>query len=113
MMHTYPVDERRIAEVEQGRSCVAVVPLPSVGTLLVGDAVLFALSASRPGQQPGYVQRGDSIAVSLTGVTDLGATDPTTGRALVQLSWEPLGREGPSVMTTGRAGKPRRSRGDI
>lgn len=104
-MHIYPVNEQRIAEVERGRSCEAVVPLPSDGTLAAGDAVLFALSVSRPGQPPSYIKGGDSIVVSLTGVTDLGVTDPDTGRALVQLSWEPLGREN----LHGRAGKARRS----
>lgn len=112
-MYIFPVDERRIADVEQGRCCVAVVPVPSDGTPLAGDAVLFALSASRPGQQPEYVPRGDSIVVSLTGVMDLGTTDPATGRALVQLSWEPLGRAGPSETKAGRAGKPRRPRYDV
>lgn len=110
-MHIYPADERRIAEVEQGRRCEAVVPLPLEGTLLTGDTVLFALSVSRPGQPPGYVKGGDSVLVSLTGVTDLGATDPVTGRALVQLSWKPLGQEGPADITAGRAGKSRRSCG--
>ncbi|MHC5537418.1 hypothetical protein ACYOEI_04190 [Singulisphaera rosea] len=112
-MHTYPLDERRIAEVEQGRSCEAVVPLPSKGTLMVGDAVLFALSVTRRGQSPYYFMGGDSVAVSLTGVTDLGVTDPATGRALVQLSWASPGRREPSENMHGRAGKSRRSRGSL
>lgn len=112
-MHTYPVDERLIFDVEQGRSCQAIVPLPPDGSLSAGDAVLFAHSVSRPGQPPSYVKGGDSIAVSLTGVTDLGTADPLTGRALVQLTWKPLGREGSPDVTTGRSGKPRRSRGDV
>lgn len=98
-MHTYPADERRICEVERGRICDAVVPLPPGGSLLVGDPVLFALSTSRSGQPPNYVKGGDSVLVSLTGVTDLGATDPDTGQPLVRLAWEPLGQNvpGPAV----------------
>lgn len=111
-MHTYLADERRIAEVERGRSCMAVVPLPPAGTLAAGDAVLFALATSRPGQEPEQVQGGDSIVVRLTEVTDLGTTDPATGRALVQLSWLPLGSPGPSGTKAGRAEKPRRPRDD-
>jgi hypothetical protein len=112
-MYMFPIDERRIAEVEQGRCCEAVVPLPSEGTLVAGDAVLFALSASRAGREPEYVPKGDSIVVSLTGVTDLGMIDPATGRALVQLSWNPLGRTGTLETKPGRAAKPRRPRDDV
>jgi hypothetical protein len=104
-----PADERRISEVERGRSCEAVVPLPPGQSLGAGDAVLFALSASRAGQPPCYVKGGDSVLVSLTDVTDLGATDPVTGQALVRLRWEPLGQGGPPVATAGRAAKSRRS----
>jgi hypothetical protein len=88
--HTYPSDERQISDVERGRSCEAVIPLPPGGSLLAGDTVLFALSVFRPGQPPSYVKGGDSVLVSLTGVTALEATDPTTGQALVRIAWEPL-----------------------
>jgi hypothetical protein len=108
-MNTYPADEQRIWDVERGRSCGAVVPLPPGGSLAAGDTILFALSESRAGQQPSYVKGGDSVVVLLTGVTDLGAIDPITGQALIQLSWEPLGQHGPPVTVTKRAVKSRRS----
>ena len=41
-------------------------------------------------------QGGDSVCVSLTQVTDLGATDPSTGQALFRLSWKPPGQSGSS-----------------
>src|SRR3981081_4592367 len=104
-MNTYPADEQRISDVERGRSWGAVVSLPTGGSLAAGDTVLFPLSQSRAGQAPCYVKGGDSVLVSLTGVTDLGAKDPSTGQALVQLSWEPLGRNGPPVTVTKRAVK--------
>ncbi|MHC5542606.1 hypothetical protein ACYOEI_30645 [Singulisphaera rosea] len=110
-MHIYPVDEQQIADFEQGRRCETVVPLPSDATLQAGDTILFAHSTSRPGQPPNYIRGGDSIVISLTGVTDLESTDPATGRALVQLSWKPLGRQEPSEDMHSRAGKSRRSRG--
>jgi hypothetical protein len=91
-MTTYPADERRISEVERGRACEAVVPLPPGESLSAGDTVLFALSRSRAGQRPNYVMGGDSVLVSLTDVAELDETDPATGHALVQLRWEPLGR---------------------
>jgi hypothetical protein len=110
-MNTYPTDERRISEIERGRSCEAIVPLPAGQALSAGDTVLFALSHSRAGQQPCYVKGGDSVLVSLTGVTDLGATDPVTGQALVRLNWEPLGQDGPPVTATKRAAKSSSSHG--
>jgi hypothetical protein len=106
-MNTYPADEQRISDVERGRSCGAVVPLPLGGTLAAGDTVLFALSESRAGQPPYYVSGGDSVLVQLTGVTDLGVEDPVTGQALFQLIWEPLGQNVPPVTVAKRAGKPR------
>ena len=109
-MNTYPADERRISEVERGWSCEAVVPLPRP-SLMAGDTVLFALSHARPGQPPSYVKGGDSVLVSLTGVTDLGVTDPVTGQALVRLEWEPLGQDGPPVTATKRAAKSSSSHG--
>jgi hypothetical protein len=108
-MHTYPADERRISDVERGRSCEAVVPLPSGGSLLVGETVLFAHCVSRPGQPPCYVKGGDSVLVSLTGVTDLGAIDPASGQALVRIAWDPLGQDVPPVTAPGRGLRSRRS----
>ncbi len=110
-MNTYPVDERRISEVERGRSCEAIVPLTHGKSLTAGDTILFALSHSRAGQQPCYVKGGDSVLVLLTGVTDLGATDPATGQSLVQAPWEPLGQAGPPVTATRRAVRSRASHG--
>jgi hypothetical protein len=109
VIHTYPSDELRISDVERGRSCEAVVPLAPGGSLLAGDTVLFALSLSRPGQPPSYVKGGDSVLVSLTGVTNLEATDPATGQALVRIAWEPLGQYVTPVTGPGRGGKSRRS----
>ena len=69
--------------------------MPPGGSLVAGDSILFALFQSRPGQQPCYVKGGDSVLVSLTGVTDLGAKDSITGQSLFQLRWEPLGQNPP------------------
>jgi hypothetical protein len=111
-MHTYPSDERRISDVERGRSCEAVVPLPPGESLLTGDSVRFAVSVSRPGQPPRCDTEADSILVSLTEVTDLGATDPSTGQALVRIAWEPLGQFVPPDTTPSkRGGKSRRFQG--
>jgi len=110
-MNTYPADEHRISEVERGRSCEAVVPMPPGGSLSVGDTVLFALSQSRAGQQPSYVKGGDSVLVSLTGVADLDETDPATGHALFHLRWEPLGQHEPTLTASKRVVKAPRSRG--
>jgi hypothetical protein len=109
-MNTLPADEQRISEVERGRSCEAVVPLPPGVSLTAGDTVLFALSQSRAGQQPSYVKGGDSVLVSLTNVSDLDETDPATGHALFHLRWEPLGQDKPTVTATRRAVKATRSR---
>lgn len=110
-MITYPADERRIQEVERGRSCGAVLRLPPGGTLAAGDSIVFALAHSRPGREPCYVKGGDSVRVLLTVVTVLGEPDPDTGRALAQLAWEPLGQDEPLGLTDGRAVKSRRARG--
>src|SRR3954465_6738502 len=110
-MNTYPADEQRISDVERGRSCGAVVPLPLGGSLPAGDSILFALFQSRAGRQPCYVMGGDSVLVLLTGVTDLGANDPITGQTLVRLVWEPLGQHGPPVTAPKRAVKSRSSHG--
>jgi hypothetical protein len=94
-MNSYPADEGRIRDIERGRSCEAVVPSPSEGALTVGDSVVFALAYTRPGQEPCYAKGGDSVRVLLTGVGDFGELDPLTGRALLQLTWEPLGQADP------------------
>ena len=107
-MHTYPADERRISDVERGRRCEAVVPLPPGGSLLAGDTVLFALSETRAGRPPSFVKGGDSVLVSITGVADLGAIDPDTGSALVRIAWSPLGRVAPPVVASGRGVTSRR-----
>ncbi len=109
-MITYPADEQRISDVERGRSCVAVIPLPPGGSLVAGDTVLFAHSWCRAGQQPSYVQGGDSVLVSLTDVVDLDETDPATGHALFHLRWAPLGQDRPTV-AAGRVVKAPRPRG--
>ena len=102
-MNIYPADERRIAEVERGRSCDAVVPLPPGGSLAAGDDVLFAFSQSRPGQRPSFVSWGDSVLVSLIDVVALDETDPATGHALFRVRWKPLGQGGPIVPARRRA----------
>jgi hypothetical protein len=105
-MNTYPADEQRISEIERGRSCRAIVPLPHGETISAGDTVLFALSHSRAGQQPAFVKGGDSVLVSLTDVADLGRIDPASGQPLVQLSWKPLGRVDPPAAVARRAVRP-------
>ena len=102
-MNSYPADEGRIRDIERGRSCEAVVPSPSEGSLAVGDSVIFALAYIRAGQEPSFAKGGDSVRVLLTGVNDLGAVDPVTGRALLQLTWKPLALPGPPDQILGRA----------
>ncbi len=94
-MITYPADEKRIAEVERGRSCDAVVPLLPGASLAAGDDLLFAISRSRPGQEPTFVSWGDSVLVSLTSVVALDKTDPATGHGLFHVRWKPLGQDHP------------------
>ncbi len=110
-MNSYPADERRISDVERGRSCRAVVPMTPGGSPAVGDSVLFAHALSQPGREPCYVMGGDSVRVVLTDVTDLGVTDPATGQALVRLDWKPLGQGGPPVPEAKRAAKSRTPHG--
>jgi hypothetical protein len=105
IVHTFPADEQRISDVERGQSCRAIVPMPPGTPLVAGDSILFALSSSRAGQQPSYVKGGDSVLVCLTDVTDLEKTDPATGLALVELTWEPLGATATVAATTFRRGK--------
>ena len=93
-MNSYPASEQRIREVERGRVCNAILPMPRAKTLSAGDSIVFAHASSQAGQETFYVKDGDSVSVSLTEVIDLGATDPATGQALFRLSWKPLGQSG-------------------
>ncbi len=109
-MKIYPASEQQISEVERGRNCEAIVPVPPGESLGAGDTVLFALSNSRAGQQPSYVKKGDSVLVLLTGVTDLGRSDPLTGQSLVRLAWDPLGKDDSAAVSSKRVGKSRAPR---
>jgi len=91
-VNSYPASERTIMDVERGRICNAILPMPRGKTLSAGDSINFDLAYSHAGQQTCYVKCGDSVCVSLTEVTDLGATDPATGQALFRLSWTHLGQ---------------------
>jgi hypothetical protein len=93
-LNTYPASEQRISEVERGLVCNAILPMPGARTLSAGDSIIFALAYSYTGETICFVQNGDSVCVSLTEVTDLGATDPATGQALFRFSWKPLGQSG-------------------
>ena len=91
-VNSYPASERTIMDVERGRICNAILPMPRGKTLSAGDSINFDLAYSHAGQETCYVKCGDSVCVSLTEVTDLGATDPATGQALFRLSWTQLGQ---------------------
>ena len=109
-MNTYPADEQRISEVERGRSCNAILPMPPGKTLSAGDSIVFALAYSPPGQGMYYVKDGDSVCVLLTEVTDLGVSDHATGESLFQFSWKPLGQGESSSVNAKRSAKTRNSR---
>ncbi len=96
-MNSYPADERCISEVERGRSRDAVLPLAPGTAPAAGDSVLFALALTPMAREPRFVMGGDSVRVQLTGVSDLGETDPATGLALFRFSWEPLGQWAPAA----------------
>src|SRR5436305_14709668 len=72
-MNSYPADERRISEVERGRSWNAILPLPPGKSLSPGDSIIFALASPNANRDLCYVQRGDSVRVVLTEVTDLAS----------------------------------------
>jgi hypothetical protein len=93
-VNSYPASEQRLWEVERGRICNAILPMPCLETLSPGDSIIFALAYSHLDQESGYVKYGDSVRVLLTEIADLGATDPATGQALFRFSWEPLGQSG-------------------
>ena|SRR5689334_11438614 len=90
-VNDYPANEQRISDVERGRITNAVLPMPPGRSLSAGDTIVFAVAHSPAGQEACYVSGGDSIRVSLTEVTALGAVDPATGEALFRLSWQRLG----------------------
>jgi len=92
-MNIYPATEQKLYEVECGRSLSATLPLHPGESLSAGDSVLFALAHSDANPEPRYVKDGDSVRVILTNVTDLEETDPATGDALFQITWEPLGQK--------------------
>jgi hypothetical protein len=100
-MNSYPADERRISEVERGRSWNAILPLPPGKSLSPGDSIIFALALPDANREPRYVNGGDSVRVTLTEVTDLASIDPATGHALFRLSWAPLGQATPGVSSPG------------
>jgi hypothetical protein len=110
-MLMFPADEQRISDVERGRSCRAVVPMPAGAALAIGDAILFAHSQSGPGQPPAYVKDGDCVAVTLTDVMYLDAPDSHLGPQLVQIAWNPLGQGGSQATTSARTSKRRPSGG--
>ena len=93
-MNNYPASEQRISDVERGRSCSAILPMPCAQTLAAGDSIVFALAYLDAGQETCFVKCGDSVCVSLTEVTDLGATDPANGEALFRFTWKPPGQSG-------------------
>jgi hypothetical protein len=101
-MNIYPADEQRISEVERGRSCNAILPLPPGKLLSAGDTILFALAQGNSGHEPSYVKGGDSVLVSLTDVIELDRADPITGQPLFQLTWKPLGQFSTEVISSSR-----------
>ncbi len=106
-MDSFPADERRIQDVEQGLCHGAVVPIRPGVTLAVGDSILFALAQADPGREPRYVNGGDSVRVLLTAVDDLGEVDPKTGQPLFRLAWEPLGQVAPTPPPSSRSSRTR------
>ena len=110
-VNSYPASERTILEVERGRICNAILPMPRARTLSVGDSINFDLAYFQAGRETCYVKRGDSVCVSLTEVTDLGATDPAAGEALYRLSWNPLGQSDSPTNIVKRFVKSRSSNG--
>jgi hypothetical protein len=110
-VNSYPASEQRISEVERGRSCSAILPMPFGQTLSAGDSIVFALAYLDAAQETCFVKCGDSVCVSLTEVADLGATDPATGEALFRFCWKPLGEGGSPGTSAKRVVKSRSSYG--
>ena len=108
-VNSYPANEQEIWEVERGRITNAVLPMPPGKSLSAGDSILFALAYSPVGQETCYVKGEHSICVLLTDVTDLGAIDPATGKALFRLSWKPPGQSDPPAPIAKRDVKSRGS----
>jgi len=106
-LQSYPASEQRISDIERGRVCDAVLPMPAEKTLAAGDSMVFAQAYSDAGSDPRYVQYGDSVCVTLTEVIDLEATDPATGQALCRFSWRPLGQSDSPGTGAKRVVKPR------
>lgn len=110
-MNSYPANEQRISDVERGRSCAAILPLPDGTSLAVGDSILFEQVNRRSGQESPYSKGGDSVRVLLTDVTDLGTKDQATGQSLFQVSWRPLGQVESTDAGPKRVARPRGPRG--
>ncbi len=91
-VNSYPASERMISDVERGRICNAILPMPLARTLAAGDSINFDLACFQAGKATCYVKCGDSVCVLLTEVTDLVSTDPASGQALYRFSWNPLGQ---------------------
>lgn len=104
-MNSYPASEQRISEIERGRVCNAILPMPCAQPLSAGDSIIFALAHSHPGKKSGYVKFGDSVCVLLTEITDLGTTDLATGQPLFRFYWNPLGQSGSPATSTKRVVK--------
>jgi hypothetical protein len=109
-MNSYPASEQRISEVERGRISNAILPMPFAQTIAAGDSVVFALAYLDADQETCFVKGGDSVCVSLTEVTDLGATDPANGEALFRFSWKPPGQSDSPGTSAKRVVKSSRSR---
>jgi hypothetical protein len=110
-VNSYPATEKMIWEVERGRTCTAVLPMPPGMALSAGDSILFAAAYSHDGRELSYSMGGDSVRVLLTGVSDLGTTDPVTGQALFRLSWKSPAQDGLALATTKRSAASRGSKG--
>jgi hypothetical protein len=108
-VNSYPASEQRISDVERGRICNAILPMPRAETLSAGDSILFALAESHAGQETDYVKFGDSVCVLLTEVADLRETDPANGQGLFRFSWKPLGQSDSPGTITKRVVKSRSS----
>jgi hypothetical protein len=92
-VNSYPANEKMIREIETGRISNVILPIPTGSAISAGDCIIFALAYSHDGLEMSYSLGGDSIRVLLTGVRDLGTTDPVSGEALFRLSWGRLGPE--------------------
>ncbi len=110
-VNTYPASEKMIREVERGQTWSATLLMAPARVPSAGDSIIFAAAYSNDGHELSYAIDGDSVRVLLTGVTDLGATDPVTGQAHFRLSWVPIRQEAPSLAAAKRVAVPRGSLG--